>query len=351
MKYKIFLDTNFFWQDNGALNIVFNSNLKELRDFLRIHTIEGCVEICIPEVVLHERMTQQFEHIKNVISAIDNSFEQLKIFKIRPTQNHKKQYRTLLKKKALEDIEKYKARLIKIPKIKHEDILRRAFERVKPFSTGDKGYKDTLLWLSLLQDAKDNHNESYIWCTKNVSDFDITVLNPEFKKFSNKPLHLVKDLQELKELLDKELSLSLDLKVQHAEITNEIKANFIGEIISAINSRFSKKNDKDSLPFNSMLTTYRDVISFNNEEEEKISGYSYRDMDIDSISGDTESFYIKATIQTNITYEFPRNEFGLLQVRSAYHFRYQPTTKSFNVLFIYVRKEKRITVNNISMGF
>jgi len=56
--------------------------------------------------------------------------------------------------------------------IPHADVVHRALNRVRPFQEGEKGYRDTLIWLSLLKYLKDNGITGEVaFISNNKSDF------------------------------------------------------------------------------------------------------------------------------------------------------------------------------------
>src|SRR3989344_5830693 len=67
MKSKIVFDSNFLWKNHPSkIGDVFNSNLENIIDFVDKHNKEDII-ICVPEVVIEERLTQQLETIYNLI--------------------------------------------------------------------------------------------------------------------------------------------------------------------------------------------------------------------------------------------------------------------------------------------
>jgi len=56
--------------------------------------------------------------------------------------------------------------------IPHSEVVIRALNNKKPFMEGEKGYRDTLIWLSLIDYiVKNNESEDVIFITQNKSDF------------------------------------------------------------------------------------------------------------------------------------------------------------------------------------
>lgn len=91
-------------------------------------------------------------------------------------------------------IEKFGGFIADYPEINTEDILDRSINRIKPFNKGDKGFRDTVLWLSVLELVKKYERVSFV--SENVSDFA-----DESKKYIHVDLEL-----ELKKYLSDHLN-------------------------------------------------------------------------------------------------------------------------------------------------
>lgn len=55
------------------------------------------------------------------------------------------------------------------PKVEVNDILHRSIERIKPFSNGDRGFRDTVIWLTTLELVEPASRVSFV--TSNTQDF------------------------------------------------------------------------------------------------------------------------------------------------------------------------------------
>ncbi|WP_230659336.1 PIN domain-containing protein [Psychrobacter sp. I-STPA10] len=91
-------------------------------------------------------------------------------------------------------VQKFDGLIVENSKVDIDTILDRSINRIKPFNKGDKGFRDTILWLSILDMIKDYQRVSFI--SANVNDF---------ANGSNDTLH--KDLlEEVKEVLPSHLN-------------------------------------------------------------------------------------------------------------------------------------------------
>jgi hypothetical protein len=56
-----------------------------------------------------------------------------------------------------------------LPDVSHDTVVQRALERRKPFNRGGSGYRDALIWESVLDQARSR--EAVIFCTRDRTDF------------------------------------------------------------------------------------------------------------------------------------------------------------------------------------
>ncbi|AVH25910.1 PIN domain-containing protein [Vibrio diabolicus] len=181
---KVFLDTNVFFKNW----YVDNPNFKWMFRYLNNEQ---------EELLLSELVVLEVENIRN--RQRDEAIAEIK-----------KQYKNLngLSNKSVNfdngiDIEDYDLNLILNDKaefidridfesISHKTLVHRAFKSVKPFSGQEKGYRDSLIWLSLVEYLKScNENEEIAFITNNKTDFFVSK-NKEIRLHPD----LVKDLEE-----------------------------------------------------------------------------------------------------------------------------------------------------------
>lgn len=70
-----------------------------------------------------------------------------------------------------ETFDMYGITVLPYPLVTHEDVVRRDLARRKPFAKGGKGYRDTLIWESVIELASDGLDEPVVFITENSSDF------------------------------------------------------------------------------------------------------------------------------------------------------------------------------------
>lgn len=236
-KYGIVLDTNIIRSggEKVVMDTVFNNTLSEIREFLNTNKIETAT-IGIPEIFIQEVIYQRLIKIEKLRNSISESFEKLSIFGIKrpPTLYKSKNYKKTLENKSNEILKNLLILTLKPSKNPLKEVSLRALEHKQPFTReGDKGFKDTLGWLSVLEYFSKNKNRICLFVTNNKDDFN-NLLVPEFEERTGNKIILFTNIQALKEYFDKEIPLGLELEKLHEEIRNEIK-NKNGDLILYIN--------------------------------------------------------------------------------------------------------------------
>lgn len=196
VKRAFVFDTNF---------IIQNKNLKEVIENLN----KNNYTVYVTQVAIDERIAQECVKQKG-------KYEKLAAFSIET-----KDFATITIDKKYEDIEAlYKTGMQKkyvdhfgkniIPYSQDSamfaKILQRAFMKIPPFITSgtDKGFKDSLMWLSILDYFKVNgENEIVFVSSDNGFKENTSTLCKEFAKVTGKTI-LIKDNSYYKELLEKD---------------------------------------------------------------------------------------------------------------------------------------------------
>lgn len=288
--YKIIFDTNIIWLDNeDKISKIFNSSIKESLNFIKENEINQNVFLAIPEIVVEERIAQVIEQTNVILKKVENGLISLKDFGVNIKENrYKRNFSLKIKQNTYKILKDSKIEIIAIPKIDQKKIVKRAINKIKPFSDrGDKGFKDTLIWLTILNDARKSKDIHYILCTNNFADFDCRELREEFSKISNGNLYIITDLKALKQLLDQELNLELKLKELHKSIEDEIKQK-VGELMVQFNAQINQEGTSygTTASFISRTCSYapRTMGSlWGIGQEDKIVGYDFEGLDVTDI--------------------------------------------------------------------
>ncbi|MBJ6750977.1 PIN domain-containing protein [Geomonas anaerohicana] len=176
---KVFLDTNIFYNDW----FMKNANFRYLFHFLNN---EGH-SLLISKLVIEEaenirnrELSESLLDIKKSINRI-NKLNYNDVYFAQESLGVEKFELLPMIRSRTENIEE-----IEYEGIPHSVVVGRALINKKPFIEGEKGYRDTLIWLSFMDYlAKNDIEEDVVFITQNKSDFF---------KVKDKVLHFHQDL-------------------------------------------------------------------------------------------------------------------------------------------------------------
>lgn len=168
------------------MKIVFDTNILYDDFFLkRAQIVDICetarqynIEVYIPEVVYDEIINQYGEKIDEIEKEIDSSVR--KVRSISTTLSLENIINGVTKKQLLDEypsildkrLEELDIKILPYPSTSHKDIVARDLKRRRPFQKSGKGYRDALIWETILSIADDNgENPDVIFINKNTHDF------------------------------------------------------------------------------------------------------------------------------------------------------------------------------------
>ena len=222
---------------------------RTLKKFIDVHKEKA--DIYIPEVVLDEQTRYYLRVLETEIHASLRNYpffyEILNIdyeesdFSRRLSEIDKK---NLAKHLRNDLIDIFDGNIIALKSIELRDVYRRAMLREAPFmnnankkpknqhkKTTDSGFKDTLIWLTILNYNYENYSE--VVFVTNDDDFQDNqkVLIKEFKKLHGKPLEMLRDFPNINKDKD-EKNLQTHPKVEKKSTdTNDEKLEEKAEIL------------------------------------------------------------------------------------------------------------------------
>ena len=317
MKYRIYLDANQVFIDRGPIEELFNSSILDLKKFIDDNNLSD-VQICLPEIVVKERIQHRIENIENEIETANKAIKQLSSFQpelkiITKDDNYKK----VLEENAKKFIDDNGLEKVDLPTIDMNTIIDRAINKMKPFNEKGVGFKDTLIYLSIIEDALKQENDTrYIFCTNDGKEFNDDV-KKEFKEKTGKDLYIVREVTKVSELLDELVPLHLHLEQRNKKIKELIHKN-IGELVLAVNKTLSNnRNNYDPNDLGSYwphrLTTYRNVLSRSSvlgsiDNDKEAIAYSFSDIRFINITEINDKKYsVSLNLETNIIYKENKN--------------------------------------------
>jgi hypothetical protein len=158
---KVVLDTTVF--ENG-----FNSRSAEV-SLLKTFIVRAHAELCVPTVVYDEALNRARKRITAANSSIDavhrltggnEGFQKVRL------EDSLRTYDESLK--AL--LHEFSAQLLPYPSVGHAELVKRALVPAKPFVESGRGYRDALIWHSLLDLARCETGE-VVFISENSADW------------------------------------------------------------------------------------------------------------------------------------------------------------------------------------
>lgn len=182
------------------MKIIFDTNIIH-EDFFLSHanfvamciTAAKCgIDILMPKIVVDEFINQYREKLEEVDTEVNKAvrlieqIDKIRMFQsIFPASEKDKlirQYPETLSKR----MEELEIKVLPYPNVSHEIIVARDLHRRRPFQRNGKGYRDALIWESILSVLKpaliESSEPQVIFINKNTSDFcDGNELHPHLK--------------------------------------------------------------------------------------------------------------------------------------------------------------------------
>jgi len=297
-KYYVIIDTNQLgrYSSNNRLickDLNFIAIQKDLFQsfvlFIKKNSLTKQVKIVIPKMVFEELKKQQVRYFNSCIQKMKNIAERLEAFNVKydiPTIDYEKH----LDIKISAFIGKYD---IDVPDFPNNQVFPKLVNKVlnkeKPFykkGGKDAGFKDAIIWESILEYAEHHKDGDYIFHTAD-KDFDCPELKSEFNDKTGRDINIISKLSEIKEYMDKVLQLKLGLDFIVSSFTETFQNNLYRLLIEnfyqividdEIYNIFDfgqgfKLLDISSLPNN----MYEMLISFNVIHETPYTGYGVVD--------------------------------------------------------------------------
>lgn len=212
MKFSIIFDTNvlFVNYDKGGdfTQFYLNATFNNIVEYIEKSDLYENFEILIPEVVWNEMKKQKIEAYMKKRQELELKISKIKIPNFKYTidnlnyedyiQNEINNYKFNLKSGLI------KTRELELPsKERFDSIINRAFNKIPPFAgknkESDKGFKDVLLWESILEFKKKNKDCKLIFYTKdNIFSQE---LKNEYSECFKEKIEIVKSEEEILNIL------------------------------------------------------------------------------------------------------------------------------------------------------
>lgn len=247
---KLVLETSVLHED-------YELSKAPLIELLNIAGLAGA-KVIIPQVVFAEHVShfnRDIQKYQNIMKSTLRSLRQLPLtnildFEFPQPEGSYDEY--LTRKVASKNIE-----IQTFPQASHADILARCLKKIRPFGPEkDTGYKDTLIWETILQILCDNPEDTVLFVTK----------DGDYRKKSTESLH--------KNLVDELVSLGYSENIVKLKISLKAASDYLREafglesadLIPAIAEQI-----KENINFDEFLTEHStDIESCIEENSEDI---------------------------------------------------------------------------------
>lgn len=168
MTTSIIFDTNLFWDK-------YNLDSPILGTTLNFCFSEEDYQFVLPKIIKDEILNNYRKQLQKRYSRIKGDIAWYNKFTVRSENflNEQKFEQDLISYREFLDslIKSNQILELEYPNHSHQSIVERNIQKKKPFSDNDAGYKDTLIWLTILEHLKNTNNE-VIFVSENKNDFE-----------------------------------------------------------------------------------------------------------------------------------------------------------------------------------
>lgn len=202
---EVFFDTNFLRKKNidDFSKFKFSTQFEDFIDFLGANDVIDYYKINISEITIEELKKQINDKYKEELLKFKQVYNKFKnVHNIKFNEDEVIKYDEILKELIRTYIEFYNINMVETKKISLQKILNRAINKNKPFvgenGNSDKGFKDAVLWESIIEYARKSENKKFILFTKNIQDFP-RELEDEFESATNKKIEIINEISIIQE--------------------------------------------------------------------------------------------------------------------------------------------------------
>jgi hypothetical protein len=303
-KSIIYIDTNIIrteqsWEkDFSVLNP--KGDFQKLLDLAELNLLKDKINIGIPKTVLAEFFKSKKENFSNSFSSFKNKiplFKKMDCFDLDavklPEDNF--DYQEYIQKVVNQlNNDNNSIKLIDLNWDKSKEILQTIYDKAinndKPFEKNkgkgkDKGFKDNIIWETIVYHAKDNSYDNHFLLTENTNDFS-SELEVEFGKRTNKTIKIVSTYSQI----ENELNLIYSLMDMNIALKKHIEDEYF---ISILGDFISEKLDKDKSLISDL--NFKKASDFSSQNDGEVIKhpelFNLNDGDVLSVD-DLESHYI-----------------------------------------------------------
>ena len=210
-------------------------------------------DVYMPQVVYDELCKQYYEEI----DQLESSFKSVKktLYKLSPEKYQCPDYEQILTQRC-QDLGVI---ILEYPSVSHRDMVKRELNKRKPYKDSTKGYRDALIWETVLQAGKKlRKNGTLVLLTNNIDDFanpkDKANFHPDLlddckdKNIPDNKIQLVSDFKQFihNEIIPafEKLNESFDELQKNLSVGNidlrELEKNYLAIGINGVNEQYNR---------------------------------------------------------------------------------------------------------------
>jgi predicted nucleic acid-binding protein len=199
------------------------------------------IELVVPELVLQEAAVKYRENVGARVAELEKSIARLKRVDVEVSISNVPDPGALAVRYEAELRRSLKAAgaiVASLPAVGHDQLLSRALARRKPFKAGGAGYRDALIWETVLEQVR--VSRSLVFCTMDVSDFGDRAAGPDEERLAEElgdeleQCGLVRDAVTLTTDLKRFVGDHVDVQVVAVSEVERSLPRFAGELREVI---------------------------------------------------------------------------------------------------------------------
>lgn len=244
----VFLDTNILHSKSTDFTKArFAEKLKELIGEIEVNDLYTYVKLVIPQVVISELRRQQIDDCSETVRTLRKTRVTDQLIEL--PVDYEKTCDTVFDG-TLDDLQEGTVKVDIAPYPPNEalqGLIQRVISKLPPFEgkdkESDKGFKDALIWESLLDYKRRNTKDILVLYSKDKRITD-SLLEKEYSEIFNDEIHMVfrDDSNSHKKLLDKLRKLS-DIEEELATFSQELRDRLV-DLIENISWVYLAEPDK-----------------------------------------------------------------------------------------------------------
>lgn len=277
MTFSVVIDTNTIYVGkhyNFKIIEAFNKNLIKLIEDISSNKLNSYVTILLPDIVIYELINQQSEAYYKKMNELDKF--KFPDFEVKKKDDYEEHFKRYADTKISEISSKYKIKIERIPLPLNADlgkIISMAINKEAPFEgkdkESDKGFKDVILWESLVQYKKSHKNEQMILCSSD-NIFKNKDLNLKYEKEFGESIFITNwniNNPNLTKLLGEQLNINVELS-NEAKINEKLENN--GLLENYLNYLLV---DSFKINISEKMYTLKSIVSYDIVEFEELNSH------------------------------------------------------------------------------